>query len=53
MNKLKKKELLKWLEKEVSRYAFLQVTHPHLGYIATERDKQAYQQIVALINRGK
>jgi len=51
MSKLKEKELLEWFKKESSRYAILQVTHPHLGYIPTERDKQAYKQIVELIKK--
>ena len=46
---LDKRELLDWLEESVDRYTFLQVTHPHLAQIPTKKDKQAYQQIVALI----
>jgi len=53
MSKLKEEELLEWFKKEGSRYAFLQATHPHLGYIPTERDKQAYKQIVALIKKPR
>jgi len=51
MSKLKEKELLEWFKKEVSRYAILQITHPHLAYMPTERDKQAYKQIVELIKK--
>jgi len=49
MRKFKEKELLEWLEENIDRYAFLQISHPHLAYYATERDKQAYQQIEEMI----
>lgn len=49
MNKLKERELLEWLKENIDRYAFLQISHPHLAYYATERDKQAYQQIKEMI----
>ena len=48
---MKREELLNWLEEEVVKYAFLQVTHPHLAQKITEKDKQAYQQIVALLKK--
>jgi len=45
MSKLKEEELLEWFKENIDRYAFLQISHPHLAYYPTERDKQAYQQI--------
>jgi len=53
MNKLKERELLEWLKENIDRYAFLQISHPHLAYYATERDKQAYQQIKEMIRVEK
>lgn len=49
MNKLSEDELLKWLKENIDRFAFLQISHPHLAYYATKRDKQAYQQIKEMI----
>lgn len=52
MNKLKGEELLEWLKENIDRYAFLQISHPHLAYYPTERDKQAYQQIKGKIKKS-
>jgi len=46
---LGKDELLEWLTKTVFNYSFLRLTHPHLVYKPTGRDKQAYQQIKQMI----
>ena len=51
MTKLKKEELLGWFEDEVSRYAFLQITHPHLAQKPTKKGQQAYQQIKEMIQK--
>lgn len=57
MKELSKKELLEWFESAIDRHVFLQISHPHLAYMPTDEDKQAYQQICKLIenksNRNK
>jgi len=53
MSKLSKEELLKWLEEEVSRYAFLQTTHPYLAQKPIKKDEQAYQQIKEMIKKSE
>ena len=44
-----KKQMLEWLEKETKRYAFLQITHPHLAYIPTNKDMAMFQAIKRLL----
>ena len=47
-----RKELLEWLKEVVDRSVFLHFT-PELQEEVAERNKQAYNQIVALIKKSE
>ena len=44
-----REEMLEWLNNEITKYAFLGITHAHLWQAPTNRDCKIYQAIRRLI----
>ena len=49
MSEPTREDMLEWLNNEITKYAFLSITHPHLWQALTNRDGKIYQAIRRLI----
>ena len=47
-----REEMLEWLNNEITKYAFLSITHPHLWQAPTNRDCKIYRATRRLIENS-